>query len=182
MKLFENKFYCRSWIESYNGWRTPGRIEKLYCSLEGEDQALFRRICASLPCPKQFMIEHAAEFGWDDGMIERARIFIPRPLPTPVNYFSKPWHCYENCYHKARAEGIYYVEGLMIGPAAPIIHAWNSTDGKNVIDLGQPLQHLNKYFGMIFDTAPPLGHPDSFVGVLGQFQFHAQKKLAQSNR
>ncbi len=177
MKLFENKFYGRSWIESCRGWRTPGWIEKLYCSLEGEDLALFRRISASLPCPREFMIEHAADFGWDDELIAKARIFSPRPLPNPVPYFQKSWHCYENSYLKAQAEGIFYVEGLMIGPAAPIIHAWNSTDGKNVIDLGQPFQHLNKYFGIVIDSRPPLGDPDCCAGVLGWTQYYMQQEL-----
>ena len=178
MKIFENKFFGHTWIESRDPWGTPGKIEKMYHSFAGEDLALFRRVCAGLPCPKQLMIEYGDLFGWNEEMIAEARIFTPRPLPSPVHYFQKTRDCYENCYHKSRAEGILYVEGLMICPAGPIIHAWNSTDGHNVIDLGEPCQHLNRYFGMVFDTRLPLDHPDCRVGSLGWAQHYALKKFA----
>jgi len=173
MKLFEVTRFGRNWLETddFLRARNPGRIERLYHSLEGENLALFRRACASIPEPRQFMEEHAAEFGWDADMVAKARAFTPRPLPSPVRYFPKPWHCYENCLAKAEAEGIFYCEGLVIGPGGPTIHAWNSTDGRNVIDLGWPCQHLNKYFGLVFDLKE---HAD-LIGTLGNLYHYAQQ-------
>jgi hypothetical protein len=170
MKLFEVTRFGRKWLETDDlmRTRTPGRIEKLFCSLEGEERELFRRACANLPCPKEFMREHAATFGWDAGMVEKARIFTPRPLPQPVSYFPWSWHCYDNCLRLAREEGLLYVEGLVIGPGGPTIHAWNSTDGFNVIDRGWPCQHLNKYLGFIFDLQK---HRDMIGKIGGLYEY-----------
>ncbi len=131
--------------------------------------ALFRRACANVPDPRRFMQEHGAVFGWDGEIVAKARVFTPRPLPSPVRYFSKPWHCYDNCL--AKAESIYYCEGLVIGPGGPTIHAWNSTDGWNVIDLGWPCQHLNKYLGFVLD----LKEHAEIIGTFGWFYHFAQQ-------
>jgi len=89
MKLFEVEWFGRTWIATDDKVRTrnPGRIERFYHSLEGEDLALFRRACANVPDPRKFMEEHAAEFGWDAEILAKARVFAPRPLPSPIRYF-----------------------------------------------------------------------------------------------
>jgi len=173
-KLFEYELFGRRWIETDDPAmaRTPGRIEKLFHRLGPEDLALLRRACASIPGPREFMRAHFAAFGWDAAMVEKARVFSPRPLPQPVEYFPKPWHCYENSRDKAEAEGIFYCEGLVLTPSGPIIHAWNSTDGTNVIDLSYPCQHLNKYLGFVFD----LKRDAELVGSLGWMLHYAQEK------
>ncbi len=175
MKLFEAKMFGRSWVgtDDAQRTRTPGRIEKFYGSLVGAERELFRRVCANLPDPKEFMREFAPVFGWDAEMVEKARVFTPRPLPNPVEYFPWSWHCYDNCLRRAREEGLLYVEGLVIGPGGPTIHAWNSTDGFNVIDLGWPCQHLNKYMGFIFD----LKQHKELIGFLGELFERAKRAL-----
>jgi hypothetical protein len=136
------------WIRFYDEPTTPEALEAFFDSLAGNDRLAFDRVCADLPCPKTYMEQHAAEYGWTKDILAAAELFCPAPLPPPVKYFPTHWNCFKNSFAKAEANGLIYVEGLAISPTGPQIHAWNSTNGRDVIDLTWPCQHLNKYFGI----------------------------------
>lgn len=128
------------------------------------------------------MKENASEYGWTEEVLADATMFVPQELPRPVPYFKKPWHCFENSFEHARKTGLLYVEGLAINPTGPQIHAWNSTDGTDVIDLTWPFQHVNKYFGLVFDVEKltMAGYP--FGAYFGHLYDRLKKQRAQSGQ
>ena len=176
MKLFERKDAHGSWLGCREFEWTPHWVEGYYDRLEGHELELFERICKELPCAKEYLIAHADEFGWGQEVIAQASIFTPSKLPRPVPYYPKYWHCYENSFAYAEEKGYKYVEGLAISPAGAQIHAWCSTDGKDVIDYTWPYQHCNKYFGIVFDITKMRANGFPFGAVLGHLWDETKKK------
>ncbi len=139
-----------SWLASGTPFTTPKQVEIAYGALSGEQRELFERICRRLPSAEQYVRDRSAEYGWDEDLIAEAKVFTPKPLATPVPYFDPPWHCFENSFSHAEQHNLLYVEGIAINPSGPQIHAWNSTDGTDVLDYTWPYQHVNHYFGIVF--------------------------------
>lgn len=156
MRIFEVVENGVQWIGCENfGPResvTPRAIEQFYDSLCGGQRALFERVCAALPCPKACMEHEFASYGWSREMLDSARLFVPAKLERPVPYFEKTWSCFENSFHYAEKYGLLYVEGLAVNPSGIQLHAWNSITGHDVFDYTWPYQHVNKYFGLIFEV------------------------------
>ncbi len=167
MKIFEFTAQGRSWLGSENFHTAPGVIDEFYASLQGEERELFERICNGLPCAKAYMEEHSNEYGWTKEMLAEAKVYIPAKLPRPVPYFEKPWCCYENSFQYAEEKGLRYVEGIAINPTGVQLHAWNSTDGVDVLDYTWPFQHVNKYFGIEWDIEWLKKHGYTSGGFVG---------------
>lgn len=92
----------------------------------------------------------------------------------------KPWSCFETASEKARAtdEELQYVEGLALSPFGPALHAWN-VNGDDVFDFTWPCQHLNRYFGIVFDLAflEEIGHKHGCVfGYMDPLEKYLKKR------
>lgn len=142
----------QEWLTSDEDFRTPQQIERAYLGLEGEQRKLFEEICHGLPAADEYARAHASKYGWDESVFELARTFVPQQFQHPVPYFERHWHCFESSFIYAEQTGLFYVEGLAINPSGAQIHAWNSTDGTDVLDYTWPHQHVNRYFGIVFDV------------------------------
>ncbi len=177
MSLYERKDAHGSWLGCGSFEWTPQWVEGYYDRLVGSELELFERVCKQLPCAKEYLVAHADEFGWDEEMIARASIFTPSELPRPVPYYPKYWHCYENSFAYAEKTGCKYIEGLAVGPAGALIHAWCSTNGKDLIDYTWPYQHVNKYFGMELKISKMRDNGYPFGAVLGHLWADTKKKL-----
>lgn len=130
---------------------TPRSLAEIYDTLDPESVSKLQKVCKQLPCAREYMIAHADEYGWDAPMIEKATIYTARELPRPIEYFHEFNRCWQNSFAYAERTGVRYVEGLAISPAGAFLHAWNSTDGEDVLDFSWPCQQYNKYFGFDFD-------------------------------
>ena len=115
---------------------------------------------------QKYIAERLNEYGWTEEMLARADYFVPVKLPTPVPYFERPWCCFENSFNHAEQTGLLYVEGIAVSPSGISIHAWNSTNGSDVIDYTWPYQHVNKYFGIIFPIKWVKKHYSTPGGIL----------------
>jgi hypothetical protein len=153
MRVVEHESEGFVWAWSSERLLTPQEVESQFNSFTAEESALFERICANLPSGRDYMETRLQQYGWTAEMFNKAREFQPQPLPSPVPYFERPWWCYENSFQHAEKTGLLYVEGIGISPNGPMVHAWNSTDGTDVLDYTWPQQHLNRYFGIIYDVA-----------------------------
>ena len=170
----------RSWAGFLEIPRTPPAMEKIFDSLQGSELKAFRNICAALPCPKEYLLQNIDEYGWNDVMIGRASLFIPVELPRPIPYFPRYWRCFENSFAYAKKHGLKYIEGLAVNPTGIQVHAWMSRDGTDVLDYTWPYQHLNRYFGIEFDTEELAENGFPNGGLLGHYHKELQEKRARS--
>ncbi|MEK7134568.1 MAG: hypothetical protein AAB819_02495 [Patescibacteria group bacterium] len=146
--------------------RSPQGVEDSFNTLSGDELEQFRKVCVNLVDPQKYIAERLNEYGWTEEMLARADYFVPVKLPTPVPYFERPWCCFENSFNHAEQTGLLYVEGIAVSPSGISIHAWNSTNGSDVIDYTWPYQHVNKYFGIIFPIKWVKKHYSTPGGIL----------------
>lgn len=170
MDFFENVLGGYSWIGSETGFTTPHDVEKAYDNLDGAGHELFKKVCAGMPTVEDFVRENAIGYGWDERLLGLARTMHAKKLPRPVPYFNPPWTCFENSFKHAQKTGLLYVEGVAVNPSGVMVQAWNSTDGTDVLDFTWPHQHVNKYFGIVFDVQWMLHHSPIPGGILGYLQ------------
>lgn len=179
MRIIEHKSEGFIWAKSTVPFNTPQQVEQHFNSYTDEERLVFDRICDDLPTGRQYMEIHWQEYGWTEEMLARASEFSAKQLQEPVPYFDPPWWCFENSYHHAEQKGLLYVEGIGISPNGPMVHAWNSTDGTDVIDYTWPWQHKNKYFGIVYDLTWMKKYWPIPGGILGYLHEYTQegKKL-----
>lgn len=179
MRIIEHKSEGFIWAKSTVPFNTPQQVEQHFNSYTDEERLVFDRICDDLPTGRQYMEIHWQEYGWTEEMLARASEFSAKQLQEPVPYFDRPWWCFENSYHHAEQKGLLYVEGIGISPNGPMVHAWNSTDGTDVIDYTWPWQHKNKYFGIVYDLTWMKKYWPIPGGILGYLHEYTQegKKL-----
>ena len=166
MNFFENVAGGYSWIGSETRFTIPQDVEKAYDSLDDAERKLFKKVCAGMPAVEDFVRKNAAGYGWDERLLSLARNMRAKELPRPVPYFNPPWACFENSFKHAQKTGLLYVEGVAANPSGIMIHAWNSTDGTDVLDFTWPHQHVNQYFGIVFDVQWMLRHSPIPGGIL----------------
>ncbi len=176
MRIFEIVKNGRSWLRSPVFHSHPGEIEKLYCSLTFAEQTLLQKVCRGMPDPEEYMQLHFREYGWNEDLLAQATKYSPLRLRPPVQYFARPWRCYENSFNHAVETGLLYVEGIVVNPAGIQVHAWNSHDGTDVVDYSLPFQHVNRYFGIEFDVHVMEEIGQAPGGILGRLYEEEKKK------
>jgi hypothetical protein len=132
---------------------TPAEAERWYQELDGYDVERLNLICAKLPSAAAIFAALGLGRFFPADLAARFRTFVPKRQKRPVPYFERPWCCFENSFRLAQARGLLYIEGLAVNPSFVQVHAWNSRDGSDVLDLTWPRQDLNSYYGVALDPA-----------------------------
>ena len=151
-----------NWIRFTTRPGSPYEVERYFDSLVGQEKIRFEEVCKNLPDPRQCLWD-MIEARHTAALMQYGQLFVPKTHVRPVPYFQKSWHCYENSFRHADANNLFYVEGMAVNPSGAAFHAWNTTDGTDVIDLTWPYQHVNRYFGAIF----PVPFVKERIGNLG---------------
>lgn len=181
MELFEVIEDGHRWLGSRNFHTDPARLEDFFDRLEGEAKALFDRVCAELPCPKEHLAAKWDDYGWDPCILHEGTLFKPARLKRPIPFYEKHWCCFENSFAFAEKYDYSYVEGIAINPSGIQIHAWVTTDGEDVLDYTWPLQHVNKYFGVPLNIEYLKGKGVTQGGLLAHVtKWHQEKKQKDS--
>lgn len=152
LQITEVQDYGYQWFAFNESPESPEQIEAFYSTLQGDELAIFNRVCSGLPEAETFSDAHPEMFPWTKKMRDKVRTFRPGKRPPNYDFFRPAWCCYENSFRLAEEIGALYCEGVTISPTGPQIHAWVSLEGDDVLDLTWPSQHLNRYFGASFDV------------------------------
>ena len=150
------------WLGTDEEMKSPYDFEQLVAQ-QPDLYKFFHRFSSALPKADEYIKEYKESFGWNDWLIEQCSIFTASALLRPIRYDEPYWWCYGNARARALSTGVHYVEGLAVTPTGAFLHAWNSSDGQNVLDYTYPAQELNTYFGVVIkvgETIPYgwLGH------------------------
>lgn len=132
-------------------------FDSLLRIVEGLSKARLERVVRSQRNVREYLRDGHPFRPWKGYVLAHGREYFADD-PGDSWRVGKEWLCYENAMELAKRDRrVAYAEGLCLSPFGAHLHAWNVRRDK-VIDLTWPCAHLNRYFGITFDTTWLLDH------------------------
>jgi hypothetical protein len=153
----------RRWLGTDEGMKSPYDFERII-SAQPDLYRFFHHFSQTLPSAQTYVQQNKEYFGWTDWLLSQCSEFVAAPLMRPIRYDEPFWQCFENARARALVAGLYYVEGVVVTPTGVFVHAWNSTDGQDVLDYTYPAQECNSYFGVALNVGEKI--PYGWLGFL----------------
>jgi hypothetical protein len=129
------------------------------------------QICDSLPSAREIVLglAESGKYPWAEFLLRYGQAFEAPEPPEPDEMFFAG-RCYENSHRLAQGV-LRYVEGVVVTPYMPVVHAWNTRSGRNarVLDVSLWYGHRCSYWGVEL----PFGLVDEILERVGMFGIFA---------
>ena len=159
------------WLGTDEEMKSPYDFERLVAH-QPDLYKFFHRFSCCQPKAVDYIQLHKECFGWSDWLIAQCSVFRALPLQRPIRYDAPYWQCYENSRTRALVTDVHYVEGLVVTPTGAFLHAWNSSNGEDVLDYTYPAQECNTYFGVALSVGEKI--PFGWLGHLYHETIHSK--------